>query len=287
MYTFRYGGKKGRKFSLAVRDDMVAVRTRSRGELVGKTPFRGAPVSEAAREILSKFEVSMQLPEAGVEVLRVREQRKTVALRDQARKVLKKDREIQFAGRVLCDSKSKSPVLYTENFFVKFDDEQSRNACRKVLKSYGLTIKRELEYSRNAYFVGAPEGTGVKIFKIAEDLHNNESVELCHPELIKRVRARQAFPQQWHLRKTTIDGQVVNAHANVEAAWAVAVGEGTIVAVIDNGIDIDHEEFRSSGKIVAPRDVTRRTNNTRPGPGHNHGTACAGVACAEHSVGAG
>jgi len=286
MYTFRYGGKKGRKFSLAVRDDMVAVRTRSRGELVGKTPFRGAPVSEAAREILSKFEVSMQLPEAGVEVLRVREQRKTVALRDQARKVLKKDREIQFAGRVLCDSKSKSPVLYTENFFVKFDDEQSRNACRKVLKSYGLTIKRELEYSRNAYFVGAPEGTGVKIFKIAEDLLNNESVELCHPELIKRVRARQAFPQQWHLRKTTIDGQVVNAHANVEAAWAVAVGEGTIVAVIDNGIDIDHEEFRSSGKIVAPRDVTRRTNNTRPGPGHNHGTACAGVACADGMFGA-
>ncbi len=61
---------------------------------------------------------------------------------------------------------------------------------------------------------------------------------------------------------------------------------GTIIAVIDNGIDIAHEEFRSAGKIIAPRDVTRQSNDPRPGSGDNHGTACAGVACADGQFGA-
>lgn len=107
-----------------------------------------------------------------------------------------------------------------------------------------------------------------------------------HPELVREVRQRRAFPEQWHLKQTTINGQVIDAHANVEAAWQLSDGTGTIIAIIDNGVDIEHEEFRSSGKIVAPRDVTLRTNDPRPGNSDNHGTSCAGVACANGNFGA-
>ena len=65
-------------------------------------------------------------------------------------------------------------------------------------------------------------------------------------------------------------------------------GEGIIIAVIDDGIDIDHVEFGGAGKVVAPRDATQQSDNPRPkdpdgtGPdnGENHGTSCAGVATA-------
>jgi subtilisin family serine protease len=63
-------------------------------------------------------------------------------------------------------------------------------------------------------------------------------------------------------------------------------GEDVIIAVIDDGMDLNHDEFSGSGKIVSPRDVTRRTNVPTPGPGDNHGTACAGVACASGLHGA-
>jgi subtilisin family serine protease len=134
--------------------------------------------------------------------------------------------------------------------------------------------------------VAAPEGTGLAIFDLAAKLLQESSVELCHPELIRQMGHRTAFPQQWHLKKTTLNGQVVDAHASVEAAWPLSEGMGTIIAVIDNGIDIAHEEFRSAGKIIAPRDVTRQSNDPRPGSGDNHGTACAGVACADGQFGA-
>ena len=74
--------------------------------------------------------------------------------------------------------------------------------------------------------------------------------------------------------------------ASVEAAWSLATGAGATIAIIDDGVDIDHEELRTSGKIVAPRDATFGTSNPRPGNGDRHGTACAGVACANGNFGA-
>jgi len=286
MFTFRYGGKRGKSYSLAESNEYMVVRTERRDVLMEERPFEVTPLSRDARNILNEFELWTRFREAGVEVLRTKVQRGSRALRDAARAVLKQEPAIEFAGRVLVEPRSKQPVVYTENFFVKFDSDEAPSACQGVLNKYGLIIKRELEYARNSYFVQAPEGTGLVIFEIAQQLLQEESVELCHPELIREARQRAAFPQQWHLKQTTINGQLIDAHANVEAAWSLSNGAGTIIAIIDDGVDIDHEEFRSSAKIVAPRDVTRRTDNPRPGNFNNHGTACAGVACASGNIGA-
>jgi subtilisin family serine protease len=286
MYSFRYGGKTGKRYSLTTSDEHVVVRTAGRGALLNERPFEVAPVSPSALELLTQFELTTRFREPGVEILRAKVPRGAKSLRDQTRAVLKKEPEIEFAGRVLIDPQARRPVVYTENFFIKFDGQLSATACRKVIKSHGLTIKRELEYARNAYFVAAPEGTGLEIFAIAEKLLQDTKVELCHPEIIRESRRRAAFPQQWHLKKTTISGQSVDQHAHVETAWPLSDGTGTIIAVIDDGVDTDHPEFRSSNKVVAPRDVTRRSDNPRPGNGDNHGTACAGVACADGNSGA-
>ncbi len=56
--------------------------------------------------------------------------------------------------------------------------------------------------------------------------------------------------------------------------------------MIDDGVDIDHEEFSSPGKIVAKRDASFGTDDPRPGQGDNHGTSCAGVAAADGKFGA-
>jgi subtilisin family serine protease/subtilisin-like proprotein convertase family protein len=285
MLTFRFGGKTGRSFSLkeSLRD--IVVRTESRMPVTGEDVFAEAPLSKAARAIVGEFDLVARFQDAGVEVLRT-SVRAAKAMRDNARSILKKEPAIEFAGRVLIDSRSGEPVVYTENFFVKFNGDLSSRACVKIIKSYNLEVKRPLEYARNAYFIEAKEGTGQKVFAIAERLLAEKQVELCHPELVRRKRSRQAFPQQWHLKATSVDGQAVNQHANVESAWALSDGTGTIIAVIDDGFDIDHEEFRSSAKIVAPRDVGLKNDNPRPKTGDRHGHACAGVACADGNIGA-
>jgi hypothetical protein len=257
----------------------VAVRTRR-----GRT-LREGPVQRPEAALLDETEPVLSFPEVGVEVYRRRGEASRSL--DEIRRELHESPATRFAGRVLVDAQSREPVLYTENLFCKFADDKDRDQCLEVLREAGLAVKQELPYATNAFFVAAPEGTGQRVFDIANELLQREDVEYCHPELVRPLGRRTIFPQQWHLKSTTIDGQWVSASANVEAAHTITEGEGTTIAIIDTGIDIDHEEFSSRGKVVAPRDTTANDADPRPnGRDENHGTACAGVACADGKFGA-
>ncbi len=230
---------------------------------------------------MSRLEQIESFPAAGVAVFKGH-----AAAAKEAREVMRGEADVRFAGRVLRDPKAKSPAIYTENFFVKFEDDAKVRQCQTVLRRFGLGIKRQLRYARNSFFVEAAEGTGRRIFDISLELLEDSMVQLCHPEVVRPLNLRTAFPQQWHLKRTTVGGAAVNAHAHVESAWGLSEGEGISIAVIDDGVDMAHEEFANAGKIVFPRDVTRATGNPSPGTGDNHGTACAGVACANGLHGA-
>ncbi|HEY0160202.1 MAG TPA: S8 family serine peptidase [Thermoanaerobaculia bacterium] len=284
MVAVRYGGKGGRSYSLGVSEARVAVRTREARSVAAAMPSETAPVGDRSRDLLQFFEVEWRIPTAGVELLNA--PGGTIGLRDATRDALSREAAVRFAGRVLEDPVSGAPVVYTENFFVKFHPDLDEEECRRILADHTLRVKRPVTYSANGYFAAAPEGTGITVFDIAEKLLALPQVELCHPELVRESRARRAFEEQWHLQKTTIRGRVIDASANVVAAWALSQGEGTTIAVIDDGMDLQHEEFRSAGKIVAPRDATRGNDNPSPRSGDNHGTACAGVACADGNFGA-
>jgi subtilisin-like proprotein convertase family protein len=289
MPKVHFGTKDEPAFELVQSDDLIAVRTRS-----GRSITRGAgPVPSPLSAALDDGTLVASYPEGGVEVYRVPVGRADRSLSSR-KTTLRASSDVRFAGGVLVDPATSDPVLYTENLFVKFVDSADPDDCLEVLRDAGLTVKNAVDYATNAWFVEAPEGSGQEVFGLAATLLARDEVEYCHPELI-RPRARKAvFAQQWHLRKTTVGGVVVDAHSAVEAAHEITRGEGVTIAIIDDGVDIDHVEFRGSGKVVGPRDATLRSDDPRPkdifgtGPddGENHGTACAGVACANGTHGA-
>jgi subtilisin family serine protease len=286
MPQVKFGRKDEPGFNLEMSDDLIAVRTRSR-----RTLRTAGPVASAVSGELQGTELVAAFPEAGVEVYRVSTGPAAARSVDDWKRTLRDQRDVEFAGRVPVDPQSGEPVLYTENLFIKFRDDVDPDDCRAVIQAAGLTIKRAVDYATNAYFVAAPEGTGTKIFDIALELLERDDVEYCHPELIRRRAWKGIFPQQWHLAPTMVGGVQIQAHANVGLAHEVTLGEGTTIALLDDGFDIDHPEFGSSGKIVAPRDATLGTGDPRPKDPFprfpdNHGTACAGVACADGNHGA-
>jgi subtilisin family serine protease len=281
MARVKLGTKDEPAIELKQSEDLIAVRTRSRRSLREEGRVR-VPQAEAVTD----GELVAAYPEAGVEVYRVPTSGRQRSL-DDRKKALRRSTDVRFAGGVLVDGKSGEPVLYTENLFIKFRDDVDPDDCKAVLHGAGLTIKQQLDYATNAYFVSVAEGTGQKVFDIALDLLRRPDVEYCHPELIRRRESKAIAAQQWHLAPTTIAGIAINAHANVASAHALTLGQGVTIAVIDDGVDIDHPEFSSSGKIVAPRDVTVGSDDPRPkSAGNKHGTACAGVACADGVAGA-
>jgi subtilisin family serine protease len=282
MYSYQYGGKTGSRYQLEKAEDLLVVRTKLH------KPINDAVTSPATKKLLSQLVPIAEIESADVTVLQCRSNQKDVIhLRDQVRSALKREKNIHFAGRVLREQNKGKPVIYTENLFVKFSDDVESKTCEQLLSKQDLSVKKKLGYANNAYFVGAPQGTGFNIFQLANTLLNHEIVDLCHPELVKKVDQRAAAPQQWHLKSSNIDGHIINAHVNTEQAWQTSMGENITIAVIDDGIDISHEEFSSIGKIVAPRDATLNSNDPYPkSNSDNHGTACAGVACADGNHGA-
>lgn len=280
MLTYCYGGRHGQRLNLTESNHHVVLRTRSRGELEPQM------LSPDAREAMKPMERMFRLPEIGVELHRVSAMTGRKAVRDRARTALKGEKEVEFAGRALWDEQSQEAVLYTENIFLKFADEVSPARCLRILQRHNLVVKRQIHYLRNGYFVAIPQGSGQIVFSAAKKLLAEKEVELCHPELVKERRGRSLFPEQWHLERTEIDDQLIDAHANIAAAWSISEGEGVVIAVIDDGFDLHHEEFRSPGKIVFPRDATRKNADPRPGHDDDHGTGCAGVACADGLHGA-
>lgn len=276
---FRYGGRKRRKRTLAEANALVVVRTHRRDSLAN------TPLGIQTRRAIANWGTVARFDEAGVEVLEVPAGRSRKRRRDEARSLLKAEPEIHFAGRVLRDSGSQNPVIYTENLFIKFKDSVSKREARRRLTDQQLQVKRALDFAVNAFFVQPAAGSGRAVFNVAEAMLEADAVELCHPEMVRPLGDRHAvaqpFPQQWHLHATEVDRVRVEAHAHVAAAWELTRGEGTTIAVIDDGFDVDHPEFIGAGKVVTPWDATRKRNDPRPQfRSERHGTACAGIACA-------
>lgn len=285
MYKVTYGGKKGKTLDLIESPDLVAVRTK------GNRKLENVRLSAQSRQALNAGKEVLAFPEAGVTVHQVAEAQPTASTelesyaspteaRDQVRSMLKQEPEIRFAGRVLQDAASGAVMLYTENFFVKFKDSVAETECQAVLDRYHLKLKSKLTFAENSYFVEAEEGTGLKVFEIADQLLKEKSVEFCHPELVQERKPKlPAHPLQWHLIKTKINGKTINNHVNITKAWEITKGAGVTIAVIDDGVDINHPEF--AGRIVHPYDATENNEDPRPkDPEDSHGTACAGMACA-------
>lgn len=274
MYTFHYGGQDGQEYQLVEANDLVVVRTRE------DAPLQDISMSGDARSLVPSLLPVASFPEAQVTVYKVMAP-DALKMRNEVRRCFKQEENIRFAGRALRDQKTGTIFVYTENFFIKFKDEVKPERCAALLADYQLTVKETLPFAPNSFFVQAKEGTGLGIFAMSNGLLNHEEVEFCHPELVMEKRNRFVHPSQWHLKRTTINGEIIDQNIDIENAWGLTQGEGITIAVIDDGMDYDHPEFAVPGKVVFPRDTVRNTDDARPvTASDNHGTACAGVACA-------
>lgn len=280
MYQYQYGGKKGLTLQLTEAMDLVVVRTKK------PTDVKNLSLSRTSRQLLSKMMPVASFPEANVTVYKCIEKKNSrsitggsMKLRNQVRKNFNEEKEIRFAGRVLKDAKSGEPVVYTENFFVKFKDKTPSKECKAIIKDLGLKVKEQLGFAECAYFICAESGTGMQIFDLSAKLLKNSAVEFCHPELVRQKKHRAIFPSQWHLQPLNRNGILIDQHVHVEPAWEKTKGAGITIAIVDDGVDQNHEEF--AGKIVSPYDTVIDEQDGNPKrDGEDHGTACAGVACA-------
>jgi subtilisin family serine protease len=215
------------------------------------------------------------------------------------------------AGRVKVavyqDDVGRHRVVYREAI-VRFEDDCSKARQKKLLAKYKLRIREVDEYDPLQVIVYDPRRKYIAetMLDLTNELTDTEEVKFAFPNFVSEFR-RAAAPAvhrgQWHI------GEV-----KAPKAWETTRGEGITIAILDDGVDVDHPNLRDNIRknpggtdrhdtcgrdmfIDASKDPDDKFETYDPRPkifrfpfndsdtNDNHGTSCAGVAAASGRVG--
>lgn len=94
------------------------------------------------------------------------------------------------------------------------------------------------------------------------------------------------YGDQWHLKNTGQGGGTPGEDINVEPVWATFKGQGERIVLVDDGLELAHEDLQNN--IAAGESYDYIDHDTNPNSGtHGHGTSVAGLAGARDMNGVG
>ena len=91
------------------------------------------------------------------------------------------------------------------------------------------------------------------------------------------------YSEQWHLKNTGSPTGTAGEDTNVESVWNNGIcGSGITIAVVDDGLEIGHEDLAANVVAGGSHNYVNETNDPTPPAGStdSHGTSVAGVAAA-------
>ena len=158
-----------------------------------------------------------------------------------------------------------------------------QQTAEKVLAEDGLKIVHRLSFAPHLYAVRLPAGRSLPetIDALQAKTHRYVFVE---PSMLQRISGRQdptdpQFGLQWQ------HSDEFGLHS--VDAWEITKGEGVCIAIIDNGMQIKHEELKKAivgGGYFTSQPGTATATFVRYEPGmtgfpvFGHGTFCMGMA---------
>jgi len=153
----------------------------------------------------------------------------------------------------------------------------------------GTTLELDRSFAENTFVLEAPDAWTAA--QEASRLAQLSIVAASYP-IMKRPRVLHGpyaprpndsyFPLQWYLENRSSNHVRLGPDLNVRAAWPFTRGEGIIIAVADDGIEVTHPELRKA-MVGSPHFnfFTSKTNVSNLGSAQIHATSVAGLAAAQ------
>lgn len=222
--------------------------------------------------------------------------------------------EVDFVAPVFHYPGTGVRVLPTDELIVRLRPGETAQDLAGVAAGYGLAVERPLDGTADQFVLRMIDGKGAHALAVSRTLHESGRFLWAEPNLIVEYQRSDVpndplFSSQWHLQNTGQSGSTPGADAKLVPAWDIETGSSAIVvAVIDDGMDLAHEDlapnlFTNAGEIpnngldddgngyvddVHGWDFSNLDNNVSPTQAADaHGTAVAGVAAARGNNGIG
>ena len=190
---------------------------------------------------------------------------------------------------------SKKPLIPTGSIYLTFDNTVTEARQIEILNTLNLSLKSRRTPNK---IVASVTQNSPNPIKCAVQLQAMKEVLRAEPDMDAEVDhyvqpTAHYWSQMWHLKNNgnIPDSPTIQikrgADSKVYEAWQLLDGYGDPsikVAIIDNGIDIHHQDLRD--KVITPWDCWNHSPTLRTGDtAYTHGTPCSSVAIATSNVG--
>ena len=174
----------------------------------------------------------------------------------------------------------------TGSIYVKLFSEDDVKLLEQMANDYEMSIVEKNRYMPLWYTLSCVNSS-LDPIAAANLFHETKYFEHAEPAfyMYNISQSNDTFYEdQWNLKNRGLDGGISNIDINIESAWNITKGGNVVVALIDNGIDMEHPDLEDNIYDVSFDAVTERPQSVVWG---GHGTACAGIIGAIQNNGVG
>lgn len=138
----------------------------------------------------------------------------------------------------------------TDRFIIKHKEGKSTEGKEKISESIQDNVKeiKENKYENVDLLVTKAKVKQSDLYHTLQEGDSLDSIEYIQPDFQVALSSDDTyFPLQWGLlNENTVGPDNFHVDVNVVPAWEVVQGEGVVVAVIDTGLDITHEDITAN-----------------------------------------
>lgn len=202
------------------------------------------------------------------------------------------------------------PIIATEEIYVQFKDGVSDADRRKLLDQYSLQF---IKVGPGGAWKAFAPVFGADVMALTAAIGTDSRVRWCEPNFLVGIRLHMApslpndpfLGNQWHIENTLYNTNsllgIVNSDCDIPRFWNQPLfgeeakkpdrrlGEGIVVAVLDTGVDLTHEDLKDN--LVLGWDFVDEDQSPIPDQcmfnSCSHGTAVAGIIAAKYNNGIG
>jgi hypothetical protein len=175
------------------------------------------------------------------------------------------------------------PLLMKGEIIVKLSPKQSIEAMIKEIAGATIASYKKWQFDPQVYILQTAWEDIPNTLTIANLFQNSGKVLYAEPNFSSFKSPSTTpndplYPQQWALNNPTNQLAAISA----PAAWNISTGVGIKVAVLDDGVQLNHPDL--VGNLLAGYDATTTSLGGSTNGFDAHGTACAGIIAAKAMV---
>ena len=163
-------------------------------------------------------------------------------------------------------------------FYVKVKTLSDTTILQRFAKRYNTIIVKQDVFMPLWFALSCTKNTGVNALELANMFYESGMFQYAEPDLmlddVLNAVDDPYYPSQWGLKNTGQYQGVAGIDIKAADAWRLSTGYGVNVAVIDQGIQMDHPDLQANIHTLS----YDTENGTSPSIVRgDHATACAGI----------